>query len=77
MSRHIVIHVFVLIITETTIIIKKSYQNPNDKTKYRTDNYGGNTKELLYAEYPKDQPKEKGTDSAIYKNGQYIFREYA
>ena len=51
MSRHIVIHVFVLIITETTIIIKKSYQNPNDKTKYRTDNYGGNTKELLYAEY--------------------------
>ena len=71
MSRHIVIHVFVLIITETTIVIKKSYQNPNDKTKYRTDNYGGNTKELLYAEYP------KGTDSAIYKNGQYIFREYA
>lgn len=60
MSRHIVIHVFVLIITETTII-KKSYQNPNDKTKYRTDNYGGNTKELLYAEYPKYQPKEKGT----------------
>ena len=53
MSRHIVIHVFVLIITETTIIIKKSYQNPNDKTKYRTDNYGGNTKELLYAEYPR------------------------
>ena len=71
MSRHIVIHVFVLIITETTIVIKKSYQNPNDKTKYRTDNYGGNTKELLYAEYPKYQPKEKGTDSAIYKNGQY------
>lgn len=69
MSRHIVIHVFVLIITETTIVIKKSYQNPNDKTKYRTDNYGGNTKELLYAEYPKYQPKEKGTDSAIYKNG--------
>ena len=63
------IHVFVLIITETTIVIKKSYQNPNDKTKYRTDNYGGNTKELLYAEYPKYQPKEKGTDSAIYKNG--------
>ena len=77
MSRHIVIHVFVLIITETTIVIKKSYQNPNDKTKYRTDNYGGNTKELLYAEYPKYQPKEKGTDSAISKNGQYIFREYA
>lgn len=77
MSRHIVIHVFVLIITETTIVIKKSYQNPNDKTKYRTDNYGRNTKELLYAEYPKYQPKEKGTDSAIYKNGQYIFREYA
>ena len=59
MSRHIVIHVFVLIITETTIVIKKSYQNPNDKTKYRTDNYGGNTKELLYAEYPKYQPKEE------------------
>ena len=59
MSRHIVIHVFVLIITETTIVIKKSYQNPNDKTKYRTDNYGRNTKELLYAEYPKYQPKEK------------------
>ena len=73
MSRHIVIHVFVLIITETTIVIKKSYQNPNDKTKYRTDNYGRNTKELLYAEYPKYQPKEKGPVFPVFCEKLYIF----
>ena len=59
MSRHIVIHVFVLIITEATIIIKKSYQNPNDKTKYRTDNYGGNTKELLMPNIQNTSQKKK------------------
>ena len=56
MSRHIVIHVFVLIITETTIVIKKSYQNPNDKTKYRTDNYGGNMPNIQNTSQKKKEP---------------------